>query len=148
MDGYAVRAADIAGAAAASPAVLRVIDDIPAGRVPERVVERGTAVRIMTGALVSTGADTVVQVELTDGGSEHVHILQPLPAGSNIRRRGEDMRAGEVVLPSGIVIRAGEVGVLAGAQKLTVAVARRPTVAILSTGDELVEAGQPRDRAR
>jgi len=144
MDGFAVRAADIAGAGAASPAVLRVIDDIPAGRVPERSVQPGTAARIMTGALVPAGADTVVQVELTDGGSEHVRILQALSRGSNIRRRGEDMRAGQVVLPPGVVIRAAEIGVLASAQKLTVVVARQPTVAILSTGDELVEAGQPR----
>ncbi|MCU1246126.1 MAG: molybdenum cofactor synthesis domain protein, partial [Acidobacteria bacterium] len=144
MDGYAVRASDIAGAGAASPAVLRVIEDVPAGRVPARRVEPGTASRIMTGALVSAGADTVVQVELTDGGSELVRILQPLPPGANIRRRGEDMRAGDVVLRDGMVLRAAEVGVLAAVQKLTVTVARRPTVAILSTGDELVEAGQPR----
>jgi molybdopterin molybdotransferase len=144
MDGYAVRAVDIAQADAASPAVLRVIDDVPAGRVPQRTVEPGTASRIMTGALVPHGADTVVQVELTDGGSDEVRVLQPLPPGTNIRRRGEDMHAGDVVLRDGIVLRAAEVGVLAAVQKLTVTVARRPTVAILSTGDELVEAGQPR----
>lgn len=137
MDGYAVRAAD-------TPGTLRVIDDVPAGRVSASRVESGTAIRIMTGGLVPAGADAVAQVEITDGGTEAVQVRQAVAAGANVRRRGEDMRAGDVVLRAGAPIRAAEIGVLAAVQKVRVAVGRRPTVAILSTGDELVEIDQTR----
>lgn len=137
MDGYAVRAADVADA----PATLRVSGDIPAGHPATHALEPGTAMRIMTGAFVPEGADTVVQVELTDGGLERVTIREALRAGSNIRRRGEDVRAGDVVLRSGLRIGPAEIALLAGAGRTRVAVGRRPEVAILSTGDELIEAG-------
>lgn len=140
MDGYAVRAVDTARA----PASLRVIDDVPAGRVSSRRVEPGTAIRIMTGGLVPAGADAVAQVEITDGGSGTVQVFQPVAAGANVRRRGEDMHAGDVVLRAGLPLRAAEIGVLAGVQKTRVLAGRRPTVAILSTGDELVEIDRPR----
>lgn len=136
MDGFAVRAADIVQV----PATLRVTGDIPAGHPTADVVEPGTAMRIMTGAFVPAGADTVVQVELTSG---DVTILKALAAGTNIRRRGEDMRAGDVVLRSGMVIGPAEMALLAAVQKTTVQVGRRPEVAILSTGDELVDVDQP-----
>jgi molybdopterin molybdotransferase len=143
MDGYAVRAADVANA----PVTLRVIEDLPAGKIARRTVTDGTAARIMTGALMPNGADSVVQVELTDGGSAtvqiHVQIREAVNVGTNVRRRGEDMRAGDVVLRTGTRIGPAEVGVLASAQRRSVSVARRPTIAILSTGDELVEAGEP-----
>ncbi|MBV9496424.1 MAG: molybdopterin molybdotransferase MoeA [Acidobacteria bacterium] len=132
MDGYAVRAADVPGA-------LRVIEDVPAGRLATRRVEAGTAIRIMTGALLPEGADAIAQVEITDGGSDVVTVHQPLAVGTSVRRRGEDMRAGSIVMRSGTPIGAAELGVLAGVQKIHVVVARRPTVAILSTGDELVD---------
>lgn len=137
MDGYAVRAEDI-------PGTLRVIGDLPAGTLPSTPVAPGTAIRIMTGALLPEGADTVAHVEITDGGVETVQIRGMLRRGANIRRQGEDMRAGDVVLRSGSVIRAGELGVLAGVQQTCVRVGRRPTIAILSTGDELVDVHAPR----
>src|SRR6266542_3838344 len=100
MDGYAVRAEDVAGA----PLSLRVIDDLPAGRVATKRVEAGTAIRIMTGALLPEGADAVVQVELTDAGGDVVRILELVKIGANVRRRGEDMHAGDVVLADGTPI--------------------------------------------
>jgi molybdopterin molybdotransferase len=135
MDGYAVRADDIADA----PVALRVIDDLPAGTVATKRVEAGTAIRIMTGALMPEGADTVAHVEITDAGSENVRVEQPLKRGTNIRKRGEDMHAGDVVLSDGMPIHAAEIGVLAGVQKPIVCVGRRPVVAILSTGDEIID---------
>jgi len=140
MDGYAVRYEDIA----AAPVTLRVIEDLPAGTVATKRVERGTAIRIMTGALMPDGADVVAHVEITDGGSDHVRVLQPLKSGTNIRRRGEDMRAGDIVLESGTPIHAPEVGILASVQKTVVKVSRRPTVAIISTGDEIVDVDERR----
>lgn len=135
MDGYAVRFDDLARI----PASLRVIGDVPAGRIADKQVEPGTAMRIMTGANVPDGADTVIQVELTDAGSDVVEIRHALPRGANIRRRGEDVRAGATLLPSGTLLGAAEVALLASIQKTEVLVSRRPAVAILSTGDELVE---------
>jgi len=137
MDGYAVRADDL-------PGQLRVIETIPAGYLAASRVEPGTAMRIMTGAFVPEGADTVVQVELTDAGTETVVVQKALARGANIRRRGEDMRAGDVVLNRGTRIGATEIAMLAGVQKNIVQVGRRPTVSILSTGDELIEAGDAR----
>ena len=140
MDGYAVRAEDVANA----PVSLRVIDDLPAGRVTSTRVEPGTAIRIMTGALLPDGADAVAQVEITDAGSEVVRIHEPVQSGVNVRRRGEDMHAGDVVLHAGSLIGAAELGVLASVQKSAVRCGRRPVVAILATGDEIIEIDQPR----
>jgi molybdopterin molybdotransferase len=137
MDGYAVRAEDIV----AVPAALPVIGDIPAGHPSAAPLAPGTAMRIMTGAFVPEGADTVVQVELTDGGLERVTIAKALVQGANIRRRGEDMRAGDVLLRDGARIGPAEIAILASASKSRVRVSRRPTVAILSTGDELIAVG-------
>jgi molybdopterin molybdotransferase len=138
MDGYAVRAADVAHAAAAGPVRLRVIEDVPAGRVAGRQVERGTAIRIMTGAHLPAGADAVVPVELTDGGSDVVEVTARVREGANVRAQGEDMREGEIILRAGCSIGPGEIGVLASAQKGSVDVGRRPEIAILSTGDEII----------
>jgi molybdopterin molybdotransferase len=140
MDGYAVRAEDIAN----PPVRLRVIEDLPAGRVAAKKVEKGTAIRIMTGALIPDGADTVAHVEITDAGSDFVEVKQSLKRGTNLRKKGEDMRAGDVVLAAGTLIGAAEVGVLASVQKSVVRVGRRPTVAIISTGDEIVEVDEER----
>jgi molybdopterin molybdotransferase len=137
MDGYAVRAEDIAN----PPVTLRVIEDLPAGTVATKRVDPGTAIRIMTGALIPEGADTVAHVEITDAGSGSVKVFEALRRGTNVRKRGEDMRAGDIVLAGGIPIHAAEIGVLAGVQKPVVGVGRRPTVAILSTGDEIVDIG-------
>ncbi|HYI08332.1 MAG TPA: gephyrin-like molybdotransferase Glp [Thermoanaerobaculia bacterium] len=140
MDGYAVRAEDIA----AVPVRLPVTGDIPAGHPSATALAPGTAMRIMTGAFVPVGADTVVQVELTDGGMggmEEVTISRALARGANIRHRGEDVREGAVVLRPGVRIGAPELAMLAAMHRTRVAVARRPVVAILSTGDELIDAG-------
>src|SRR5207245_1238468 len=107
MDGYAVRADDIAS----PPVRLKGIEDLPAGAVATRKVDAGTAIRIMTGALIPDGADTVAHVEITDAGSDFVTVKQSLKRGTNLRRRGEDMRAGNVVLHDGTPIGAAEVGV-------------------------------------
>jgi molybdopterin molybdotransferase len=143
MDGYAVRAADTAGASRERPVFLEVIGDLPAGTVTRQPVPSGTAMRIMTGAMIPDGADAVVQVELTDGGSSLVKIFSAVAPGTNVRRRGEDMRQGETVLAAGTPLGPGEIGVLASAQRIRFLAGRRPTVAILSTGDELVDPGEP-----
>lgn len=159
MDGYAVRAADVRGVAATTPTALAVIGDVPAGVTPSVAVRSGTAVRIMTGAQVPGGADAVVPVEATDdtrsptGGPlpAIVQIREPVLAGANIRVVGEDVRLGEEVLPRGTLLRPYDIGVLAAFGINRVAVVRRPRVAILGTGDELVDidqvpaAGQIRD---
>jgi len=143
MDGYAVRASDVSEATAENPARLRVIDDLPAGSVASKKVITGTAIRIMTGAPIPDGADAVVPVESTDAGEIEVTVLRPVRTGDNVRSRGEDMKAGALVLRSGSVLRAAEVGVLASVQKTRVTVGRRATVAILSTGDEVVDVDTP-----
>jgi molybdopterin molybdotransferase len=140
MDGYAVRADDIANA----PVTLRVIEDLPAGTIAKKKLESGTAIRIMTGALLPEGADTVAHVEITDAGSDVVTVNSSLKRGTNVRYRGEDMRQGDVVLRAGQPIGAAEIGVLAGVQKTVVRVGRRPVVAIISTGDEIVDVDAPR----
>lgn len=140
MDGFAVRAADIGGASPEAPVELQLLEDIAAGRFPTRTVRSGTASRVMTGAPIPEGADSVVRVEHTDGGSGggRVRVLNDLDAGGNVRRRGEDLRAGDVVLPAGCVMRPAAVGVAAGVGRSQLSVYRRPLVAIASSGDELV----------
>jgi molybdopterin molybdotransferase len=143
MDGYAVVARDVAPASPDHPVKLRVVGDAPAGRPFIGEVSQGTAVRIMTGAPIPQSADAVVQVEWTDGGEESVEVQRPVAAGANIRRRGEDMAAGSVVLRRGERLGPGEIGVLASCRRPLVTVGRRPVVAILSTGDELIDFDQP-----
>ncbi|HYO79630.1 MAG TPA: gephyrin-like molybdotransferase Glp [Thermoanaerobaculia bacterium] len=141
MDGYAVRAEEIANA----PVRLPVSGDIPAGHPSVDPLASRPAMRIMTGAYLPDGADTVSQVELTDAGMDVVSINKALPRGANVRRRGEDMRSGDLVLRAGSRIGPAELAVLASVQKTSVNVGRRPTVAILSTGDELVDVDGPRE---
>jgi len=148
MDGYAVQSRDTRGASRQSPRFLRVIDTVSAGSIAECEVEPGTAVRIMTGAPIPKGADSVVIFEDTDetqrqGSSTEIGILRQAEAGLNIRRAGEDITQGSIVLSQGAVLRPSEVGVLASLGRTTVRVIRRPTVAILATGDELVDINQP-----
>lgn len=141
MDGYAVRAADVAAARAGAPVVLEVIDDVPAGLMPIRPVTAGTATRIMTGAPMPAGADCVVPVERTDGGTDVVAINEGVDAGAYIRRAGDDVQAGDRVVPAGTVITSRQIAVLAAVGCATVPVHRRPRVAVLATGSELVEPG-------
>ena len=139
MDGYAVRAADVAGAAKDAPVVLPVLETVRAGHRPTRPVEGGTAIRIMTGAPVPDGADSVIRVEDTDGGETRVTIRDARDAGRNVRPRGEDLRAGDIAVTAGSVIGPAQFGVLASVGAATVKVHRRPRVAVLASGDELVD---------
>lgn len=145
MDGFAVRAADLSTATAETPVVLEVAADIPAGTWWEGPLEPGQAARIMTGAPVPAGADAVVMVEVTqtlsgDGSvGSRVAFSQVPCAGDHIRRRGEEVSAGEVVLSAGEVIGPAAVGLLAATGHAAVEVFRRPRVAVISTGSELVE---------
>ena len=150
MDGYAVRREDIAGASEQAPVNLRVIGLVAAGQVPDRPVESGTAIRIMTGAPVPAGADTVVPFEETDEINRRtsgrpltdIDIQADLPFGCNVRPAGEDVQAGELVLEAGTVIRPSEMGVLASLGLERARVVRRPLVSVLSTGDELASLGE------
>jgi len=138
MDGYAVRAADTATASQDSPTSLHVIGDLPAGHVPEQEVTAGTAIRIMTGAPIPPGADAVVKVEDTETEDGIINILTAVRPGNYVRPAGEDVRRGAIVLRRGTPIRPQELGMLAALGKTQVAVTRKPRVAILATGDELV----------
>ncbi len=135
MDGYAVRGADVRK----DGVRLRVVGSVAAGAMPEGAVGPGEAVRIMTGAPMPDGADTVVRVEDTDNGSDTVTIVRATPAGLSVRQAGEDLRRGETAVAAGTVLRPAELGVLASIGRPSVKVVRRPNVAVLSTGDELVE---------
>ena len=139
MDGYAVRSADLADL----PAELPVAADIPAGRTDGPALDGGTAHRIMTGAAMPDGADAVVQVEWTDAGTERVRIDRAVAAGQNVRVAGEDVTAGQVVLPAGTVLGPAQVGLAAAVGAGSLAVRRRPRVLVLSTGSELVAPGEP-----
>lgn len=143
MDGYAVIAADVAHASDDAPARLRVIADLPAGYTAGVRVEPGSAIRIMTGAPMPEGADSVVIVEHTRTEGADVLVFRPVRPGANVRRRGEDVREGDVVLAPGAIVRPGEIGLLASLKRSMVRVYRKPTVAIASTGDELVEVDEP-----
>ena len=143
MDGYAVLAADTAGAGPETPTRLRIVGEIAAGYVSETGVSPGTAIRIMTGAPIPSGADAVVKVEDTASQGEEVEVFVEVPIGQYIRPAGEDVRRGELVLPRGTVIRPQEIGMLAALGQKEVLVTRRPRVAILATGDEVVEIDAP-----
>lgn len=134
MDGYAVRSADVARV----PVTLRVVETVAAGAFPSRAPGPGEATRIMTGAPVPEGADSVIRVEDTDGGRDRVVIRDNRDAGRNVRPAGEDVRAGTDVLAAGAVLGAAQLGLLAAVGATEVDVTRQPRVAILSTGDELV----------
>jgi molybdopterin molybdotransferase len=144
MDGYAVRAADLRGASRTAPARLRVVGHGPAGYPATGTVTAGTAIRIMTGAPLPPGADTVVRFEETDNRADEVAVFSEQRAWVNVREAGEDVRAGTTVLRAGCALRPAEIGVLASLGQASVAVFRRPRVAILSTGDEVAALGQPR----
>ena len=138
MDGFAVHADDVRGASAVDPVLLRVVGTIAAGAPATRSVGRGEAVRIMTGAPVPPGADSVIRVEDTAATDDEVEIRDDRDAGANIRVAGEDVREGATVLRAGTTIAAAHVGVLAAVGCREPLVHRRPRVAILATGDELV----------
>jgi molybdopterin molybdotransferase len=135
MDGFALRAQDTARV----PALLRVVDDLPAGRAPRSKLGPGEAARIMTGAAVPEGADAVVMIEHTEPAGDEVHVLASVAPGENVRRAGEDVRPGTPIAQPGDRLRPALIGMLAAIGRSSVRVAQRPRVAVLSTGDELVE---------
>jgi len=143
MDGFAVRARDLAGASASRAAELRVTGTIAAGTSELPPVEAGCAVRIMTGGAIPPGADAVVKVEDTESAGGVVRIAVAPRPGEFVRPAGEDVRAGDRVLERGRLLRAADVGMLAALGRPTVRVASRPRVAVLATGDELVPLGEP-----
>ena len=141
MDGFAVRSSDVA----AAPATLQVVATQLAGPVVPAEVGPGEAVRIMTGAAVPPGADAVVMIERTEPSADGASVVieAPVEPGTAVRRAGEDLRAGDVVVTPGTVLTPGRLGVLANVGATSVAVHRRPRVGVLSTGDELVDGGAP-----
>jgi molybdopterin molybdotransferase len=151
MDGYAVQSESITGANYKNPKVLRVVGEVAAGRVSDLKVGPGTAIRIMTGAFIPSGADVVVPFEDTDEidrkqaaiSKTEIGVRVSLAEGYNIRRRGEDIAQGELVLTKGKLLRPADIGVLASLGKSMVSVIRRPLVGILATGNEVVEINQP-----
>jgi len=140
MDGFAVRHEDIKQAhAVTTPTILKVIEDVPAGKFPAKAVGKGEAIRIMTGAPIPKGADTVLKVEDTENQPTSVKVFKEEKKGANIRPQGEDVRKGDCIIPKGKAIRPAEAGMLAILAKPFVFVSQRPRVAILSTGDELAD---------
>ena len=139
MDGYAVHGADIDAASADHPVSLRVLETVAAGRFATQPVGDGEAIRIMTGAPIPDGADTVVRVEDTDGGTVRVLVRNARDARRNVRPRGEDFCEGDSLLDRGAPLGAAQLGVLASIGRSTVDVYRRPRVAIMGSGDELVD---------
>ncbi|MEW6009085.1 MAG: gephyrin-like molybdotransferase Glp [Candidatus Omnitrophota bacterium] len=148
MDGYALLAKDTKGASKDKPKVLEVVDDIKAGDVPKRVVKGGEAIRIMTGAVMPPGADSVIMVEYTDKiknqrsrirNKEFVKIFKEVKFADNVRKAGEDIKKGELVIPEGTLLKSAHIGVLASLGKANIKVTRKPKVAILATGDEVID---------
>jgi molybdopterin molybdotransferase len=139
MDGYAVRWEDIKDA----PVELLVVGELPAGAEETFELPRGCAVKIFTGAPIPKGATAVVPVEYTEAKNGKVLIKETFKEGANIRRKGEELKAGEIVLQKGTILRHYEIGLLASLNKVQVEVSRKPRVAVLSTGDEIKDLGEP-----
>jgi len=142
MDGYAVHSADVKSASAETPVALPVAETVRAGQRPTHALAAGTAVRVMTGAPVPDGADTVIRVEDTDGGEARVSIRDARDVGRNVRPRGEDLQVGSVAVAGGTIVGPAQLGVLASIGCATVEVHRKPRVTILTSGDELVDVEQ------
>jgi molybdopterin molybdotransferase len=143
MDGYAVRASDVAGASERSPVTLPVAGQVTAGDTGAYAVAPGVSVRVMTGAQLPAGADAVVPVEWTDDSDTKVAIRRAAQAGYAVRRAGDDARAGEALLPAGTVLGPAQLGLVAAAGGGTAVVRPRPRVVVISTGNELAEPGSP-----
>ena len=149
MDGFAVRAADVAGASVGAPVRLRVVGESAAGHAPTASVLPGTAIRVLTGAMLPDGADAVVPVEETDAHQgvaalpAEVGIHRAAGPGAHVRRRGSDLHEGDLLAQAGRRLTPASVAVLAAAGLGTLSVHRRPRVAVLGTGDELVSPGEP-----
>ncbi|MDP2911655.1 MAG: molybdopterin molybdotransferase MoeA [Candidatus Omnitrophota bacterium] len=143
MDGYAVRAIDTHGSSQDKPRILDVIEDLKAGYLAKNTIRHNQAIRIMTGAVMPRGADSVVVVEETQKlGKNKVEIFAPIKQGENVRLKGEDIEKGELIIAKGILLSAGHIGVLASLGRQYIKVTRKPKIAILATGDELVDVGK------
>jgi molybdopterin molybdotransferase len=143
MDGYAARGADVRGATEAEPRRLRVVEELPAGRFPSRAIGPGECARIFTGAPLPDGADSVIRQEDTDQGREIVAVFRDRDAGINWRRAGEDIQRGATVFEAGTELGPAQLGVLASLAVSHPLVVRRPRVAILASGDEIVDVDRP-----
>jgi molybdopterin molybdotransferase len=141
MDGYAVHAADLAAASDTSPTTLPVVHDIPAGNTQALSLAPGQSMRIMTGAPMPHGADAVVPVEHTDGGLARVRFSAPASVGQHVRRAGEDVAVGDLVMRDGTRLEARQIALLAAVGTGQVSVTPKPRVVVISTGDELIEPG-------
>lgn len=149
MDGFAVRWEDLKQEhAITKPVVLAVIEDVPAGKVASKTAGRGQAIRIMTGAPIPKGADTVVKVEDTEPSADSVRIFKEVERGANIRPQGEDVKKGDCIIAKGTQLRPAEVGMLAILAKSFVLVSQQPRVAVLSTGDELADLDERFDETK
>jgi molybdopterin molybdotransferase len=143
MDGYAAIAADTAGASASAPRTLRRIDHVFTGQTPQRSVTPGTCIEVATGAPMPAGADAVVMVEDTERSDENIRVRAAVNAGQHIGRRGADLKSGQVVVRGGDVLSPARIGAIAATGATDVDVCARPSVALLSTGNEIVEPGRP-----
>jgi molybdopterin molybdotransferase len=145
MDGYAARGADVRGATEARPVRLKVVEHLPAGRFPTRVIGAGECARIFTGAALPEGADSVIRQEDTDEGAEIATIIRDRDVGVNTRAAGEDIRKGATVLTEGSELGPAQLGVLASLAVAHPLVYRRPRIGILGSGDEIVDVDQPEE---
>jgi molybdopterin molybdotransferase len=143
MDGYAVRAGDIAGAAPGTPVRLPVTGEVAAGDTGQHKLAAGTSIRIMTGAQIPAGADAVVPVEWTDGGIDQVTISRAASPGDSLRHSGDDAHQGDLLLPAGTRLGPPQLGILAAAGRARLLARPRPRVTVISTGNELAEPGEP-----
>jgi molybdopterin molybdotransferase len=143
MDGYAVRVGDVAAATQENPVTLPVVAEVAAGDTGAYALQPGTAIRIMTGAMLPRGTEAVVPVEQTDGGTARVAIRAKAEAGASVRLAGGDAKAGEVLVDAGTLLKPMHIAVIAAAGRGTVLVRPRPRVVVLSTGSELAEPGTP-----
>jgi molybdopterin molybdotransferase len=152
MDGYAVKSLDIVGASKTKPKILNVINDLKAGDVPKKILRNNQAIRIMTGAVIPKGADSVIMVEDTSlvtsnqkpvtRKKEFVEIYKAVKNGENVRKAGEDIKRGEQVIQKGTLLKSGHIGILASLGKAQFKVIRKPKVAVLATGDEVIDVGE------
>ncbi len=146
MDGFAVKSSDTLGASKGNAKALEVIDEVKAGDMPKKILRRNQAIKIMTGAPIPKGADSVIMVEYTkeikNGRKEFVEIYKEVKTGENIRRKAEDIKKGELIIPKGTPLNCAHIGILASLGKPKIKAGRRPRIAILATGDELVDVGE------
>lgn len=142
MDGYAVIAEDTEGTSTSNPVTLRIVGSVSIGESPTMTLKRGGAIKIMTGAPIPNGADSVLRLEYSEEEDETVKVLESIPPGKDISPRGEDIKTGEVLLEKGRILKPGDLGALAATGNVYVKVRKMPKVAIVSTGSELLEPGE------